>query len=272
MPRITERNEEDQPSSKRPRRSRRTPAEAEAAASSSKQKEDKPIPTTKRPEGRVLIVHANGKPYGHGPQIADWGSKKMPKDFRFSRAAAANRDQFDFSCADYTAMRDSGSPYSGDPRKNKLLPLPRPTYTEFINRAKAARMLDRLDFFYCSSEARTPPRLTWGLWERVVWCGVTFRRFARRWTPERAHFFTSAFQRRALTVLCAAKRLPKTLGALPHDILLDLVASVADGDCRMTGDYDDIQTVASEAKHLFLPAPGSSADRDTLFDGVFGLT
>ena len=56
-------------------------------------------------------------------------------------------------------MRDSVKPYSGDPRVNKLLPLPRPTYTEFINRARSARMLDRLDFLFCSPEAVRPPRI-----------------------------------------------------------------------------------------------------------------
>ena len=42
------------------------------------------------------------------------------------KAKASNKN-FDFTCADYELMRDSGKPYSGDPRVNKLLPLPRPT-------------------------------------------------------------------------------------------------------------------------------------------------
>lgn len=174
-------------------------------------------------------------------------------------------------------MRDSGKPYSGNPKTNKLLPLPRPTYTEFINRAKTARCLDRLDFLYCGSDASSPPRMQWDKWERVVWCGVTFRRFARRFTPERAHFFAPEFQRKALTVLCCAARLrssgSKTLGSLPTELVLELVARSAEpSDCRMQGDYDKIEDIVSGARHLFLPAPGSSADRDTLFDAVFGLT
>ncbi len=68
----------------------------------------------------MLVVHANDKPYGKGAG----GSKP------------SNRTDFAFSAADYLAMRDSGLPYSGDPGKNKLLPLPRPTYTEFVNRAE----------------------------------------------------------------------------------------------------------------------------------------
>ena len=82
-----------------------------------------PLP---RPTGRILIVHANGKEYGRGAA--------GPK--------ASNRD-FSFDAKDYVAMRDSGQAYSGNPRRNKLLPLPRPTYTEFINRARSARMPER---------------------------------------------------------------------------------------------------------------------------------
>ena len=36
-------------------------------------------------------------------------------------------------------------------------------------------------------------------------------------------------------------------------------------------DYDDLATVNSGQRHLFLPAPGSSGIRDHLFDAVFGL-
>jgi len=175
-------------------------------------------------------------------------------------------------------MRDSGVPYSGDPHKNKLLPLPRPTYTEFINRAKQAKMPNRLDFLYCSAEALRPPRLQWENWERVVWCGVSFRRFAKRWTPERSQFFTPSFQQRALTVMCCAWRLRSrepgglSLGCLPAELLLDIVAQSAEkADCRYH-DYDDLAVVCSGARHLFLPAPGSSGEREALFDAVFGLT
>ena len=88
----------------------------------------------------MLVVHANDKPYGRGA-----GGTK-----------ASNRN-FDFSCSDYLKMRDSGVPYSGDPRHNKLLPLPRPTYTEFVIRAKKARMPDKLDFLFVRPSAPQPP-------------------------------------------------------------------------------------------------------------------
>ena len=181
-------------------------------------------------------------------------------------------------------MRDSGKPYSGDPRKNKLLPLPRPTYTEFINRAKRAKCLERLDFLYCAADAAMPPRLAWADYERVVWCGVSFRRFARQWTPERAHFFSAQFQRKAFTVLCAMKRqererlqksspgkMPTSFGALPEELVHNIIARAATkSDCHH-GEYDGLDVIVSKARHLFLPAPGSSADRDTLFDAAFGL-
>ena len=111
---------------------------AAPAAESAVQARPAPLP---RPTGRVLVVHANGKEYGRGAV----GHK------------ASNRDDFSFSAQEYVAMRDSRAPYSGDPRRNKLLPLPRPTYTEFINRARAARMLDRLDFLYVAADAPQPP-------------------------------------------------------------------------------------------------------------------
>ena len=83
------------------------------------------------PGTRILIIHANGKPYGYGPSGIT--SDDTAVGVRAIAAKASNK-LFDFSCAEYEAMRDSGLPYSGDPRKNPLLPLPRPTYTEFINR------------------------------------------------------------------------------------------------------------------------------------------
>ena len=40
---------------------------------------------------------------------------------------------------------------------------------------------------------------------------------------------------------------------------------------KAKADYDSLDTVCSGARHLFLPAPGSSGMRDHLFDAVFGL-
>jgi len=215
------------------------------------------LPRCPRPSGRVLVVHANGKPYGRGA-----GGTK-----------ASNRE-FSFSCAEYEAMRDSGRPYSGHPGKNKLLPLPRPTYTEFTNRAARSGMADRLDFLYCPADAPRPPRVD-ASYERVVWCGVSFRRFARVWTPERSYFFDAAFQARALAVLCCAASqrggAGASLGDLPVDILYDIIARSAEkGEAAKEG-YDGMREVCSGARHLFLPAPGSSGVRDALFDAVFGL-
>ena len=223
---------------------------------------------------------------GHGPVGAT--SDTNAQGTAAVKAKASNRN-FDFSCAEYERMRDSGRPYSGDPRKNKLLPLPRPTYTEFVNRAQKARMLDRLDFLYCPADAPRPPHVDPAVYEIVVWCGVSFRRFTRLWTPERSHFFPQSFQRRALAVLCCAHRLrtegmddtgatvarsPRpcaTLASLPHELLLDLIAMSAQKHEAAREEYDDLDTVCSGARHLFLPAPGSSGLRDSLFDAVFGL-
>ena len=36
-------------------------------------------------------------------------------------------------------------------------------------------------------------------------------------------------------------------------------------------DYDDLATINGGARHLFLPAPGSSGNRERLFDACFGL-
>ena len=227
-----------------------------------------------RPTGRVLIVHANGKPYGFGQGTT---SDMTANGHRAVKAKASNKNDFDFSCADYEAMRDSGRPYSGDPRKNKLLPLPRPTYTEFIIRAKRAHMIDRLDFLYCPAQAARPPRVDPAVYEVVVWCGVSYRRFTRLWTPERSHFFPETFQRRALATLCSAQRLRAehparcTLGSLPPDLLLEIIASSAEKHESAKESYDDLDTVTSGARHLFLPAPGSSGLRDELFDAIFAL-
>ena len=219
-------------------------------------------------------MHANNKPYGTGPSGTT--SDDTAVGTAAVKAKASNRN-FPFSCADYERMRDSGKPYSGDPRENKLLPLPRPTYTEFVNRAKRARMLDRLDFLFVPPEAPAPPRVDPQVYELVVWCGVSFRRFTKLWTPERTHFFPLAFQARALAVLCVAHRLRDEkpsgahLGALPSDLLYEIIAASAERHESAKEDYDDLSTVCSGARHVFLPAPGSSGVRDHLFDACFGL-
>ena len=87
-------------------------------------------------KGKLLVIHANTKTYGRGGDTASAGD-----DHRLVAAKRSNREDFDFAAKDYIAMRDGGV-YSGDPRENKLLPLPRPTYTEFINRAQRAKALD----------------------------------------------------------------------------------------------------------------------------------
>ena len=266
---------EDEQHSKRPRRACTVsaPAATATAATSTPQ-----LKTRAKPTGRVLIIHANGKPYGHGPSIST-ASDLSAVGTAAVKAKASNR-LFDFSCADYEAMRDTGEPYSGDPRVNKCLPLPRPTYTEFINRAKRAKMIDRLDFLYVPAEAPRPPRIDGAKYEVVVWCGVSFRRFTRIWTPERSHFFSDAFQRRALAVLCCHATLAAhpppgvraSLGSLPLDLMLDIIALTVDKRVDASKEeYDDLDTVTSGAKHLFLPAPGSSGVREALFDAIFGL-
>ena len=70
-----------------------------------------------------------------------------------------------------------------------------------------------------SEEAPSPPRIDHSVYEVVIWCGVSFRRFTRLWTPERTHFFPAAFQARALAVLCAAQRLRPAPLALALGVL-----------------------------------------------------
>ena len=106
-----------------------------------------------RPTNRILIIHANGKPYGHGPSGPS--SDDTAVGTAAVKAKASNR-LFQFSCRDYEAMRDSGLPYSGDPRVNKLLPLPRPTYTEFINRVGTAVGNPHLPSSFLCHCAHTP--------------------------------------------------------------------------------------------------------------------
>ena len=124
------------------------------------------------------------------------------------------------------------------------------------------------------AEAPRPPRID-AIYSTVVWCGVSFRRFTRIWTPDRSHFFSEAFQRRALAVLCCHARQLRTgegtLGCLPLELLHDIIAASADKRDASKEDYDDMGTVCSDSKHLFLPAPGSSGVRDALFDATFGL-
>ena len=75
-----------------------TPPSPATEAASPSAKLRSPLP---RPAGRILVVHANGKEYGRGAA----GNK------------ASNRE-FAFAASDYVAMRDSGQPYSGNPRRN----------------------------------------------------------------------------------------------------------------------------------------------------------
>ena len=138
-------------------------------------------------------------------------------------------------------------------------------------------MIDRLDFLFCAATAPAPPRIDRNLYEVVVWCGVSFRRFTRLWSPERTHFFPEPFQRRALATLCTAHRLRTThpasahLGVLPTDLLYEIIAASAEKHECAKEDYDDLKAIVSGQRHVFLPAPGSSGVRDHLFDAVFGL-
>ena len=212
------------------------------------------------PTGRVLVVHANVKEYGRGAK----GSKE------------SNR-RFDFSASDYLAMRDSGRPYPA--HRNPLLPLPRPTYTEFVNRARRARMLDRLDFLFVAPDAPQPPRaseVNYGLYERVVWSGVSFRRFAKLWTPERHCFFKRDFRNRVFALLLSALRHRSRsqscgLDDLPEECLNSILAYSASEKDSVIDGYDSIATIHAGAHHVFVPAPGSSGIREALFDAVFGL-
>ena len=58
---------------------------------------------------------------------------------------------------------------------------------------------------------------------------------------------------------------------LPAEVLCDIIALAASKADARRDDYDDLATVRSGARHLFLPAPGSSGIREALFDAVFGL-
>ena len=219
-------------------------------------------------KGKVLVVHANGKTYGRG------GDGTAAADGpRLAAAKRSNREDFDFAARDYLAMRDGGV-YSGDPRANRLLPLPRPTYTEFINRAKRAKALDRLFFAYCPPDAPQLPRLDYKSYDRVVYAGVSFRRFAKIWQQERHHFFKPEFQERVFAVLLVrnrARAAGQAFGALPDVLLHNILAFASSKKDARRDDYDDLATVNSGQRHLFLPAPGSSGIRDHLFDAVFGL-
>ena len=258
----------EEPTRKRPRRACTAPG-YKAAAASSDPRDSEPAPPSRKLVGRLLVVHANGKTYGRGGDAATAEDGE-----RVKAAKRSNREDFTFSARDYCAMRDSGRPYSGDPRVNALLPLPRPTYTEFINRARRARCLDRVDFLYCPADAPRLPAVDYAAYERVVYAGVSFRRFALIWRPERHVFFKPQFQARVVAVLAAAVRARKTggaLGAVPDCVLHDILAFASSKQDARRDDYDDLETVNSGARHLFLPAPGSSGIRERLFDAVMGL-
>ena len=126
----------------------------------------------------------------------------------------------------------------------------------------------------CPADAPRLPALDYNAYTRVVYAGVSFRRFAQIWRPERHQFFKPDFQARVETLLAAAVRGRSTgaaLGRVPDVVLHDVLAFASSkGDARRD-DYDDLATVNSGQRHLFLPAPGSSGIRDHLFDAVFGL-
>ena len=255
---------------RRPRRScRDAPAAAQTAELVSDQA-SKPLPL----KGKILVVHANGKTYGHGPAAA---SASSCDGSRVAAAKKSNMHDFAFSAADYIAMRDGGV-YSGDPRVNKLLPLPRPTYTEFINRAKSAKALSRLFFLYCPATSPCLPRLDYASYERVVYAGVSFRRFKKVWRPELHHLFKNSFKETVMQFLLARNRLARSsssvLGIMPDVLVHEILAcasSPADALSGRAGEYDCVEEINSGRRHLFLPAPGSSGLRDHLFDAVFGL-
>ena len=89
-------------------------------------------------------------------------------------------------------------------------------------------------------------------------------------SSSRQSCFNTGFRRRALAVMCAAKR-SRLLARLPAEVLCDIIALAASKADARRDDYDDLATVRSGARHLFLPAPGSSGIREALFDAVFGL-
>jgi hypothetical protein len=216
-------------------------------------------------------VHANTKTYGTGGVAAASTDHERVKS-----AKRSNREDFSFAAKDYVAMRDSGKPYSGNPRVNKLLPLPRPTYTEFINRSKRAHCPGSLDFLFCSPESRNlPVGIDYEAYARVVYAGVSFRRFAKIWMPERHHFFKPDFQQRVETFLKVVNRAQHegtNLGNIPEVLLHHILGYASSKKDARRDDYDDLAMINSGQRHLFLPAPGSSGNRERLFDAVFGLS
>lgn len=256
------RESEEAPTAGDPRRSRPRRACRDATAAAAAAVPSLPL------RGKMLVLHANGKTYGRG------GDRTLAGDDpRLVAAKRSNREDFDFAAEDYLAMRDGGV-YSGDPRVNKLLPLPRPTYTEFINRARRAKALDRLFFAFCPPDAPHLPRLDYEDYDRVVYAGVSFRRFAKIWQHERHHFFKPEFQHRVFVMLLVRNRARATgevFGLLPDVLLHNILAFASSKKDARRDDYDDLATVNSGQRHLFLPAPGSSGIRDHLFDAVFGL-
>ena len=68
-----------------------------------------------------------------------------------------------------------------------------------------------------------------------------------------------------------AQRSGSAFGVLPDELLHDILAFASSKKDARRDDYDDLSTVNSGQRHLFLPAPGSSGIRDHLFDAVFGL-
>ena len=66
------------------------------------------------------------------------------------------------------------------------------------------------------------PRLDYKAYDRVIYAGVSFRRFAKIWQPERHHFFKPEFQRRVQVLLLSSLRARRTgaaLGRLPAECM-----------------------------------------------------
>ena len=205
--------EEEGPRRSRPRRAcRDAPVQTLAAAAPAAAAAVALAPL----KGKLLVIHANTKTYGRGGDT-------RPRDHH--KVAASARTAKISNLRPRTTSPCATAACTGDPRENKLLPLPRPTYTEFINRAQRAKALDRLFFVFCPPDAPRLPRLNYRAYERVVYAGVSFRRFAKIWQPERHHFFKPQFQARVMAMLLArnrARRSGSAFGVLRTQLLHDI--------------------------------------------------
>ena len=117
-------------------------------------------------------------------------------------------------------------------------------------------MLDRLDFLCgCGCATAAAVGLVRAV-QGVVWCGVSFRRFARLWTPGCRRCCPSSSS--ACSPCCAAPERNAHLGALPLELLHAIVTASADATDERRDDYDERATVQAARACLFLPAPGSA--------------